>query len=164
MTSDNRLTAVYHGYTRNDFRRRYGRMERRALERRRAGVYFRWPERRSGFDRRDACVVAVLRESSSAVLALLALLNLLNVLDWRFTMIGMERGAIEANPFMAAFFGIDSLAAGLFKVAVMLTISLVIWRMRHYRRVLELTVLATVVYAGLILYHLVGLTYLLPAS
>lgn len=138
-------------------------MERRADDRRSDGVGFYWPERRSGFDRRGRCWVDVLRSSSAAVVALLAFLNLLNVLDWQFTTVGLERGAIEANPFMAAFFGMDSLAAGLFKVAVMLTISLVIWRMRRYRRILEFTVVATLAYAAVIVYHIVGLTYLMPA-
>ena len=138
-------------------------MERRSQERRSSGASLHWPERRSGFDRRASCWVTALRDSSAAVVALLALLNLLNVLDWRFTMLGLERGAIEANPFMDAFFGIDSFSAGLFKVAVMLTISLIVWRTRRYRRILEFTVLATVAYAGVILYHIVGLTYLMPA-
>ena len=137
-------------------------MERRSDDRRGGGASLYRPERRSGFDRRGQSWVDVLRDSSAAVVALLALLNLLNVLDWRFTMVGLQRGAIEANPFMAAFFGIDSLSAGLFKVAVMLTVSLVIWRTRRYRRVLEFTVLATVAYAGIILYHIVGLTYIMP--
>lgn len=138
-------------------------MERRSHERRSRGASFHWPERRSGFDRRAPCRVAALRDRSAALVALLALLNLLNVLDWQFTVIGLERGAIEANPFMDAFFGIDSFSAGLFKVAVMLTISLIIWRARRYRRILEFAVLTTVAYAGVILYHVVGLTYLLPA-
>lgn len=137
-------------------------MERRPDDRRGGGVSLHWPERRSGFDRRGQCWVEILRDSSAAVVALLALLNLLNVLDWQFTMIGLQRGAIEVNPFMAAFFEIDPLSAGLFKVAVMLTISLVVWRARHYRRVLEFTVLATVAYAGIVLIHIVGLTYLMP--
>ena len=105
-----------------------------------------------------------LRDSSAALIALLALLNLLNVLDWRFTTIGLERGAIEANPIMAAFFGVDSLYAGLFKVAWMLGISLVIWRARQYRRVLEFTVVAAVVYLALVLYHIVGLSVILPSG
>ena len=140
-------------------------MERRSVDRRTGGVsfYWRWPERRTGFDRRGRCWVDALRDSSAALVALLALLNLLNVLDWQFTTVGLSRGAMEANPLMAAFFGIDSLSAGLFKVAVMLTISLIIWRTRRYRRVLEFTVLATVAYLGVIIYHVVGLTYIMPA-
>lgn len=139
-------------------------MDRRSTDRRATGAtfYCHWPERRSGFDRRSRCWVGALRDSSAALVALLAFLNLLNVLDWQFTTIGLQRGAIEANPFMAAFFGIDSLAAGLFKVAVMLTISLIIWKTRRYRRVLEFTVLATVAYVGVIIYHVVGLTYIMP--
>jgi len=138
-------------------------MERRSHERRTGGVYLHWPERRSGFDRRTECWVTALRDSSAALVALLAFLNLLNVLDWRFTTIGLERGALEANPVMAAFFGMDSVTAGLFKVAVMLTISLIIWRTRRYRRILEFTVLVTVGYVGVILYHIVGLTYIMPS-
>ena len=139
-------------------------MERRAADRRQRALCIKWPERRTGFDRRSSTRVAVLRDSSAALLAVLAVLNLLNLLDWRFTMVGLERGAVEANPVMSFLFGVDTLTAGLFKVALMLAISLVVWRGRRYRRILEFAVLATVAYAGLIVYHLIGLGFMLPNS
>jgi len=139
-------------------------MERRERNRRARRTGFHWPERRTGFDRRSDCTVRLLRESSALLIALLALLNLLNVLDWRFTAIGLERGAIEANPIMAAFFGVDTLAAGLFKVSWMFAISVIIWHARRYRRVLEFTVVAAVMYFALVLYHIVGLNLILPSG
>jgi hypothetical protein len=46
----------------------------------------------------------------------------------------------------------------------MLAISLVIWRGRRYRRILEFAVLATTAYAALIVYHIIGLGIILPNS
>ena len=137
-------------------------MERRSTDRRQCAACMRWPERRTGFDRRDSSGVEALRDSSALLLVALALLNLLNLLDWRFTVLGLERGAIEANPLMSFLFGVDSYAAGLFKVAIMLTVSLVVWRARKYRHMLEFAVVVTTAYAVLIVYHLIGLGIILP--
>lgn len=139
-------------------------MERRYADRRSRAVSLKWPERRSGFDRRRPLAIEHLRDSSAALFLVLALLNLLNLLDWRFTTLELQYGATEANPLMALFFGVDSYTAGLFKVAVMLGVSLAIWKARRYRRILEFAVIATTVYAALIVYHLVGIGFLLPTS
>ena len=139
-------------------------MEQRAAERRQQTISLRWPERRTGFDRRGDATVEVLRDNPNVLLFALALLNLLSILDWRLTALELSLGASEANPIMAAFFAVDPAAAGLFKVALMLTVSLIIWRGRRYRRVLELAVLAMMVYTALIVYHLAGLAFVLSSA
>jgi hypothetical protein len=93
---------------------------------------------------------------------MLGLLNVLNVLDLRFTLIGLERGAVEANPVMSSFLGFGSGSAAVFKIALMVVISLAVWSGRRYRRILEFAVLATGVYAAVIVYHIVGLSLILP--
>lgn len=137
-------------------------MVERSADRRQRTASLTWPERRTGFDRRDDATVVVLRDNPSVLLAVLFVLNAMNILDWRLTELAMERGASEGNPVMAAFFGVDSLTAGLYKIALMLTVSLVIWKGRQYRRLLELALIATMIYTALIAYHLFGLGLVLP--
>jgi hypothetical protein len=139
-------------------------MVERSADRRQRTIFLSWPERRSGFDRRDEAAVEVLRDSPALLAAVLSVLNILNVLDWRLTAFAIQQGASEGNPVMAALFGVDALAAGLFKVALMLAMTFVIWRSRRYRRVLELAVIATMMYTALIAYHLFGLGLILPYS
>jgi hypothetical protein len=139
-------------------------MERRSTDRRLRPVGIRWPERRTGFDRRGRAAVTVLRDSSFALIVMLGLLNVLNVLDLRFTLIGLERGAVEVNPVMTSFLGLGPSSAAIFKVAIMLAVSLTIWAGRRYRRILEFAVLATGIYAALIVYHIVGLSLILPSA
>lgn len=95
---------------------------------------------------------------------MLGVLNILNMLDLRFTLLALDRGAVEVNPVMTFFFNIDSLSAGLFKIALVLAISLAVWWGRKYRRILEFAVLSTAIYAALIGYHIVGLTFILPSA
>lgn len=137
-------------------------MELRAADRRVKRTSIRWPERRTGFDRRCAHGISVLRDSSVLLLVMLGVLNILNMLDLRLTLLGLERGAVEANPVMTFLFSMDSLSAGLFKIAVVLAVSLTVWWGRKYRRILEFAVLSTALYALVITYHVVGLTFILP--
>ncbi len=102
--------------------------------------------------------------ASAPLLGLLGVLNIFNLLDWRLTMSVLERGAIEANPIMAPLLEANPLTAGLFKIAVMLLVSLAIWNGRRYRRILEFAVVATACYAALLVYQVVGLTVVLPAA
>lgn len=139
-------------------------MVERSADRRQRTIFLSWPERRSGFDRRDDALVEVLRDNPTLLAAILSVLNILNVLDWRLTTLALQQGASEGNPVMAALFGVDALAAALFKMALMLTMTFVIWRGRRYRRILEFAVVATIVYTALIAYHLFGLGLILPYS
>jgi len=139
-------------------------MEQRADQRRQRTISLRWPERRTGFDRREDVTVEVLRDNPTVLLFALTILNLLSILDWRLTVLELSMGATEANPIMAAFFAFDPTTAGLFKVALMLTVSLIIWRGRRYRRVLEMAVLAMMVYTALIVYHIAGLAIVVSGS
>jgi len=137
-------------------------MELRAADRRARRTSVRWPERRTGFDRRRNSRVSVLRDSSVLLIAMLGLLNILNMLDLRFTLLALDRGAVEANPVMTSLFSMGTVSAGLFKIAVVLAISLTVWWGRKYRRILEFAVLSTALYVALVGYHIVGLTFILP--
>ncbi len=136
----------------------------RAADRRVKRTRSRWPERRTGFDRRCEYGISVLRDSSLLLLVMLGVLNILNMLDLRFTLLALDRGAVEVNPVMTFFFNIDSLSAVLFKITLVLAISLAVWWGRRYRRILEFAVLSTAVYAALIGYHILSLTFVLPSA
>jgi hypothetical protein len=139
-------------------------MQQRTIERRQHAISLRWRERRTGFDRREDATVEVLLLNPSLLVVVLSVLNVLNILDWRLTVLEMSMGFAEGNPVMAALFGVDSMTAGLFKIALMLTVTLIIWRGRQYRRILEMAILATMVYTAVIAYHLAGLAIYLPGS
>jgi hypothetical protein len=141
--------------------------ERRSVDRR-TSRKFVVRERRSGFDRRqprratavgaavDASLV-YLRDNASMVVAVLLTANLLSVLDLVFTLRALQNGAQEANPLMKALLDWDPAVAGSVKVGIIVALSLLIWKMRRYRIILQVAVFALVVYATIIAYHVYGL-------
>jgi hypothetical protein len=141
--------------------------ERRSVDRR-LSRRFVVRERRSGFDRRlprratavgsaiDSSLV-YLRDNASVVFAVLATANLLSILDLVFTLRALQHGAQEGNPLMKALFDWDPAVAAGVKVGIILALSLLIWRMRRYRLVLQVAVFALVVFAAIVAYHIYGL-------
>jgi hypothetical protein len=141
--------------------------ERRSVDRR-TSRKFVVRERRSGFDRRqprratavgaavDASLV-YLRDNASMVVAVLLTANLLSVLDLVFTLRALQNGAQEANPLMKALLDWDPAVAGSVKVGIIVALSLLIWKMRRYRIILQVAVFALVVYAAIIAYHVYAL-------
>lgn len=124
-------------------------------------------ERRSGFDRRrpetrsarlQERVLIPLRDNRRNVLTLLATANVLNVLDFLFTLRALDHGAVEANPVMRMLFSYDPVTAGSVKIALMLGVSLLVWRFRRYRPPLIAGVALAVVFGLVFIYHLYGVT------
>jgi hypothetical protein len=134
-------------------------VDNRQRERRVKLTILRHPERRTGFDRRRASpVIEFLRDSRVVLLTVLVALNLLSLADWVFTMAALRSGATEGNPVMAGLMGNSMVLAGAFKFAVMLGVTLMVWRGRAFRPVL-ITLLAGVgLYLAVILYHIAGLS------
>jgi len=134
--------------------------ERRARRERRreGGVFLRW-ERRTGFDRRGVYpITGVLRDSPYVLAGVLVATNVLSVLDFVLTYVELETGvASEGNAVMAWLFAQDPLVAWGFKAAAGVAAALVVWRFRRYRQILAVSVLAFLIYAAVIAYHLVGM-------
>ncbi|MHB9149581.1 MAG: DUF5658 family protein [Thermoleophilia bacterium] len=139
----------------------------RHRDRRRRRLNFVLHERRSGFDRRRPTtwparlqerVLVHLRDEDRNVFTLLVIANVLNVLDFLFTLRALAHGAEEANPIMRALFSLDPATAGVVKVALVLGVSLLIWRFRRYRLTLLAGVMLPLVFGLVFLYHLYGLT------
>lgn len=125
---------------------------------------FRYPERRSGFDRRvggGTLKVAYLRalagyrNSPVAVAVALLAFVALSAADLLLTLRALDAGATELNPVMAALFDVGPLAAAVFKLSIAAIVAAVMWRARRYRRVLEVSLFATGSMAALLGYHLI---------
>jgi hypothetical protein len=137
---------------------------RTGLDRRVRRVSFRYPERRSGFDRRHAEGTTVrasylraldsYRRSPAAIAVVIGLFLALSAADLGFTLRALDAGATEINPVMAALFEVGPVTAGLFKMGLALVVAVVMWVTRRYRRVLEVSLLAAAVMALLAAYHL----------
>lgn len=129
--------------------------DRRAADRRTGRGAFRIRERRTGFDRRDMSgVVAWYRNHPGVIAAALVGIVVLNLSDLLLTLRALENGAREANPIMAALFDIDPTVAGSVKLLLGLGVVLVIWRMRRYRRILEVSLVALAAFSLVFAYQL----------
>jgi len=137
--------------------------ERRGVDRRTARQFtLRWPERRTGFDRREEYpVLRLLRDSGSLLLAVLVILNVMSLIDLGLTAYELRLGAAEGNPVMRMAFDSGPAAVIAMKVGVMALVSAGIWWLRRYRRVLQLSVASVSAYAALLVYHVAGLATLL---
>ncbi len=129
-------------------------------ERRVRTVSLRYPEKRTGFDRRATSryqsALTAYRREPGAIAAVLGLILALNAADLILTVRALGRGTGEANPLMAWLFDQHTVLAAIFKLAVGLAVTAVIWRLRRYRRVLELSIVLTALFGLVLSYHLVG--------
>ena len=129
-------------------------------ERRVRTVSLRYPEQRTGFDRRATSryqsALTAYRREPGAIAAVLGLILALNAADLILTVRALGRGTGEANPLMAWLFDQHTVLAAIFKLAVGLAVTAVIWRLRRYRRVLELSIVLTALFGLVLSYHLVG--------
>ena len=125
----------------------------------------RFPERRTGFDRRTAeSAGAVLRFLDRGVrllahepwrlATLLVLLLALGWLDLAFTLDALASGATEVNPLMARLLAEDVRLAAAFKLGITAAVVTAIWKWRSYRRVLEATLAIVGCMLALLAYHI----------
>jgi hypothetical protein len=135
---------------------------RRDSERRAGGLYLRWPERRTGFDRRRSYPVSSTLGSDERWFAsILALIMLLGILDWALTYYALSSlGAAEANPFMRVAFETGPGAALALKVISLGAVIAGMWWLRRYRSVIVLAAITGMLHVVLIGYHVVGATLL----
>ena len=132
--------------------------ELRAAERRCRRASLRFPDRRTGFDRRlPNDPVRTLRDQPAILFGLLAALNLLSIVDWVLTSHELTFGAREANLFIQTLLNASPWLVIAFKVVWMLCLSGLIWKARRYRLVLLTAVGAVGAYAVLMLYHVAGI-------
>jgi len=135
-------------------------LERRNSVDRRQERRFRFQNRRGGFDRRRPYpFLRTLRDVPWTLFAILVLINVLSAADGLLTTAELASGlAREGNPVFGHIIQVSPYFAGLFKVVVMLAVSVGIWRGRHYRAILMLAPLTAGLYAALLAYHLGSLS------
>jgi len=135
-------------------------VDRRRGADRRLKRRFRFYERRGGFDRRRAYpFLRTLRDVPWTLLTILVLINVLSAADGVLTAVELATGlASEGNPVFGHLIRVSPQFAAFFKVAVMLAVSIAIWRGRRYRAILVLAPLTAGLYAALLGYHLGSLS------
>ena len=128
---------------------------RRGPDRRRRRPAFRFPDRRSGFDRRQSGgLLAWYRDRPMLIAASLAAIVALNVADYALTVRALDYGAREANPIMAVLFAHDPTLALAFKMFTATAVVLVIWQLRRYRKILGVSLLAVGGFGLLVVYQI----------
>lgn len=136
------------------------RTRRFILGERRLGFERRWTPRRAPFGTALDASLVYLRDHRGALVAVLALANLLSLLDLGFTSIALRLGVAEANPFMRYFFEASATQAAVVKCGLVVATSLGIWALRRYRPALTTALFFLAVYGAVVLYEIVGLTWL----
>lgn len=131
----------------------------RREERRLRPKSFHMPERRTGFDRRMRYpLTGRLRDQPGFLLGILILVNVMSALDFALTWLQLQAGVVqEGNPVLAGMFAESPGRAWLFKTAVMLGVSAVIWHQRKHRAVLGVAIGALIFYFVLLVYHFWGM-------
>lgn len=131
-------------------------MERRGRSDRRRGWAYRFVDERSGFDRRRRYpVLGAMRDNPRVLLVVLVLVNVLSWFDGLLTLIEVSSGvAREGNPVLAGLYARNPALAIALKAALILVVSISIWRHRHYRVMLAVAVGALVAFTVLLAYHL----------
>ena len=128
---------------------------RREVDRRRRRTVFRFPDRRTGFDRRrPGGLLAWYRDRPALIAVALATIVALNIADYALTLRALERGAREANPIMATLFAHDPTVALAFKLFTAVAVVLVIWQLRRYRKILGVSLLAVGGFGLLVVYQI----------
>jgi len=136
--------------------------DRRTSERRQSLLAIRLPDRRLGFPRRQTSgpfrsqylnMLTYLRDSPTTIVLLGSLLLALNLADLTLTKRALAAGAIELNPFMAAFFESDMAAANAVKLGMSAAVVGGLWSLRRYRPAISALVWATVMMGVLVTYQ-----------
>lgn len=100
--------------------------------------------------------LVAIRDSPATLALLLAAINAMNVMDLVLTYEALQFGHGEGNPVMAVMFSYGPLAAAGFKILTVAAVTLIVWRMRGYRKVLQVAVSAFALYVGIVVLHMYG--------
>lgn len=132
-------------------------VERRQDDRRSGATSLRWPERRTGFDRRRSYPVAGTLQDPTWLLVVLASIIVLGMADWALTWRALDGlYAWESNPFMRSAFEAGPMHALALKAASLTVVSAGIWWLRRYRSILLTAAGAAALHVVLVGYHLAG--------
>ncbi len=134
---------------------------RRRQERRVKRTPFRYPERRSGFDRRSQAglrgrylgALSDFANRPRTVVLVLATIIVFNFMDFYLTVRILDAGGVELYPIMARLFAVGSETAAVVKLGIVGAAALLLLALRRYRRSLELSLLLLLFFSALMFYH-----------
>lgn len=139
------------------------RLRRRGIDRRVRRSRFRFPERRSGFDRRLVeqpgwrgvwhASMRKYRDNRTSFLLVLATIIVFNYVDYLLTVRVLRAGGAELNPVMARLFEISPVVAAAAKMGIVGAAVLVLMLLRRYRRTLEASLILLMAFTALMFYH-----------
>jgi hypothetical protein len=123
----------------------------------------RFPDRRSGFDRRTAGLSGWRRGYDAALRAyaqnrfafwlVLATIVVFNYVDYLLTFRVLRAGGVELNPIMVRLFELSPTVAAAVKLGTVGAAVLFLLVLRRYRRTLEVSLVMLAVYTALMFYH-----------
>jgi hypothetical protein len=124
-----------------------------------------FPERRSGFDRREPrgskwresydAGLRSYRDSPTMFLLVVATIVVFNYIDYMLTVRVLRAGGVELNPLVARLFEISPTVAAVAKFGSVGAVALVLLMLRRYRRTLEASLILLVGFTALMFYHAV---------
>lgn len=130
---------------------------------RRVNRSLRFPERRSGFDRRlpsgsnwretYEAGLRSYRDSSTKFLLVVATIVVFNYIDYMLTVRVLRAGGVELNPLMAHLFHISPTLAAVAKLGSVGMVAIVLVMLRRYRRTLEASLVLLLAFSALMFYH-----------
>lgn len=135
---------------------------RRRRERRVARKGVRFPERRTGFERRDIpgwrgryqSEIRSFSESRIGFPLVLATIIVFNLIDYLMTLRVLDAGGAELNPIMERLFQLSPEAAALVKLITAGVVALSLLALRRYRRTIEVSLLIMLGYSALMFWHI----------
>jgi hypothetical protein len=135
----------------------------RGADRRVSGYTHWFPERRSGFDRREErgstwretydAGLRSYRDSPTMFLLVVATIVVFNYIDYMLTVRVLRAGGVELNPLVARLFEISPSVAAVAKFGSVGVVALVLLVLRRYRRTLEASLVLLVGFTALMFYH-----------
>jgi hypothetical protein len=144
--------------------------DRRSADRRRRRSFV-LRERRSGFDRRLPDVhtgglgglvhyglsrlLVLLRDRSAVLVAVLVAMNVLSVTDLALTVAALDRGAVELNPVIRPLLDQSPWLAAAAKALLVGAATLLIWRFRRYRMILQVALIGVAFFGLIVAYQVV---------
>jgi hypothetical protein len=136
---------------------------RRRVDRRVRRSLIRFPERRSGFERRGRDRSRIGRAYDRALLdyrsrpyrflLVLATITVFNFLDFMLTIRALQAGSSELNPVMARLFSISPTVAAVVKLGAGGLAVTILLALRRYKRTLEASLLLLIAFSVLMVYH-----------
>lgn len=135
--------------------------DRRSADRRTGRLALRWPDQRSGFDRRASGGAWLLsyRDGAAFPVVLVGIV-VLSLTDIVLTLGALTAGAEELNPLVRYSIAASAVGTIAWKLALGAVVAVALWKLRHYRRALEGSLVAVAILGAVVGYQLLAIAAL----